>query len=279
MKKTAIAFLVLFASLSIAETWEAQLEQCQDFGGFWFPGHALVEKGEPWIKPFPDGGSLSDYGETGVSFNYDVPGWKCLPGENCPEFYNVFSLRYTDNAANRTNAVALEDSIYVYVGCGRNGDSIPENELTAENISLEDFRLLEKDGHGLFMLDTLYLQFAGGYICNLSGERLYYFIYKKYTDRFEYTALCSYAGKSYDHYKIQCEFQDDGSLNFGKIPDANAIPEDFCEEQDLLNVKRVKPQKSSVNTFFYKANGVSTSKGSSNVFLNQNGPVLFLKSN
>ena len=109
-----------------------------------------------------------------------------------------------------------------------------------------------------------------------------YFIYKKYSDKFEYIALCNLIRYAVDYgyfYEIQCEFQDDGTLNFDKIPDAKTVPEDFCSTQSIPSIRSsgFKQKNGFMNQPFYKVNGTPAENGSSNIVIQNKQPKLRLK--
>jgi hypothetical protein len=145
---------------------------------------------------------------------------------------------------------------------------------------MDDFDLIisksyeqELDSPHEFSLDDFY-----------NYETGMYFVYKKYSDKFEYSALCNMTryekGDGYS-YEIQCEFQDDGSLNFKKIPDAKTVPEDFCSTQSI-STKRwnsFKQKKDFANQLLYKVNGSPASKNSSNIVIQNKQPMFQLKGN
>ena len=81
-------------------------------------------------------------------------------------------------------------------------------------------------------------------------------------------------------YMIQCEFQDDGSLNFDKLPDVDKVPHPdvFCE----MYYQKVLPVRQPLKNFFanqpsYKINGTPASQSSSNIIIKNNQPTLQLK--
>lgn len=254
MRKIIITLLILLCFTAFAKTWEGDLQVCHGVTeGFWFPDHKWTDKGDPWIKPFPYMGKLQDFENSGFEFNFDVLGL-CL---TC-EMLNFLQLNYYP---------PTRDSIYFFISCLNDSlvyDSLEhkvvKKEFSFENFSINDFALL-------YSLDNF---------C-YNGDEGIYFIYKKYSDRFEYNALCNMltGDKS---YSIQCEFQDDGTLNFDKLPDFRAVPENFCEMyyQKVLSVR--KPLKNFfANQPSYKINGTPASQGSSNIIIKNNQPTLQLK--
>ncbi|MCF0216736.1 MAG: hypothetical protein HUK21_09720 [Fibrobacteraceae bacterium] len=278
MKFSFILSVLLFRTIVFSSAWEANLEQCQDFGGFWFPGHPLAEKSEPWIKPFPNGGSLEDFGETGMSFNYDMPGWSCSPSleEECIAVENTFNIRITQPVTRSD----LEDSIFFFFKCEFDslGNKVSEKNFSLENLAIENFKQAKNNNMNYFTIDsTIFSLNDFCYeICNYRTG--VFFIYKKYSNKFEYNALCNISLKDFS-YKIQCEFQDDGSLNFNKIPDANSIPDNFCSTYTSLKIQSKKKLKTNIlnQGVYYKINGALLIKGSSNIIINNKQPKLQLK--
>lgn len=89
----------------------------------------------------------------------------------------------------------------------------------------------------------------------------------------------NYMGCGYYSYAIQCEFQDDGTLNFDKLPDAKMVPENFCSMQPISSIRRngFKQKKDFANFSFYKVNGTPDAKGSSNIVIRKKQSKLQLK--
>lgn len=126
-----------------------------------------------------------------------------------------------------------------------------------------------------------------------SSKNGMYFVYKKISDKFEYYALCNWdvllsSGEPHPYFfddgirrirALQCEFQDDGTLNFDKIPNAKAIPENFCSTQSIPSNRRYyfKQKNELANFPFYKVNGIPTTKNSSNIVIQNKQPMLRLK--
>ncbi|MCF0125171.1 MAG: hypothetical protein HUJ68_05345, partial [Clostridia bacterium] len=211
MKKIILLIAFLFICLTFAKTWEAYLQRCDGLGGFWFPDHNWTDKGEPWIKPFLFGENLRDYGETGLSFNYIEPESACRSYYDCNDLYNPFDLKYT---APQNSKYSTNDSILFLVH-RKQVDSV-DNLNTKENITggfpEESFSLVDVIDDALF-IDSIPFTMFDAYQYSPFG---YLFIYKKRSDKFEYNALCLIQNSMF--YKIQCEFQDDGTMNFDKIP-------------------------------------------------------------
>lgn len=128
-----------------------------------------------------------------------------------------------------------------------------------------------------------------------SSKNGMYFVYKKISDKFEYYALCNWDVILFPREPhpylfddgirrcgaIQCEFQDDGTLNFDKLPDAKTVPEDFCTIQSIPSIRRngFKQKNDFVNWPFYKVNGIPAAKKSSNIVIQNKQPKLWLKGN
>lgn len=272
MKNIALLLLCLSAVLW-GKTWEANLRSCDGYGGFWFPNHDWTDKGEPWIKPFVESKHLEDYGEMGISFDFFKQSYLTA--------YNPFEMWWTPNQSKKVNNPI--DSVYFFVtNCGVDSTQsyVCDKYLSLENLSMDDFDLIisksyeqELDSPHEFSLDDFY-----------NYETGMYFVYKKYSDKFEYSALCNMTryekGDGYS-YEIQCEFQDDGSLNFKKIPDAKTVPEDFCSTQSI-STKRwnsFKQKKDFANQLLYNVNGSPASKNSSNIVIQNKQPMFQLKGN
>ena len=272
MKKCLIALFLLFSSFALAKTWEANLRSCDGYGGFWFPNHNWTDKGEPWIKPFINGESLRDYKETGISFNYDFH----VKRDDC--YYtdeNYFGMEWIPITSEKVELFA--DSVYFFMAnCSWDSTYVCEKKLSLENLSIDDFTLEDLGKYKseypiLFNLRSVYNYVTG-----------VYFIYKEYSDKFEYNALCNIELLSFgcdDSYALQCEFQDDGTLNFDKIPNAKAIPENFCSTQSIPSNRRYyfKQKNELANFPFYKVNGIPTTKNSSNIVIQNKQPMLRLK--
>ena len=277
MRKCLIALFLLFGTVTFAKTWEANLRSCDGYGGFWFPNHNWTDKGEPWIKPFINGKRLDDYRETGISFNYDFNGKR----ESCyATVENDFAMKWTPITSESVESFA--DSVYFFMAnCNRDfmGLYVCERELSLENFSIDDFALVKIDKYRsedwiLFNLGYNYYDY--NYITGL------YFIYKKYSEEFEYNALCNIELLKFscdDSYAIQCEFQDDGTLNFDKLPDAKSIPEDFCSTLSIPPIRwgHFEQKKDFMNQPFYKVNGTPATKGSSNIIIKNKQSKLRLK--
>ena len=91
----------------------------------------------------------------------------------------------------------------------------------------------------------------------------------------------NYMGCGYYSYAIQCEFQDDGTLNFDKLPDAKMVPKNFCSTQSIPFIRstRFKQKNNFMSLPIYKVNGTPATKGSSNIVIQNKQPKLYLKGN
>ena len=271
MRKVVVTLLLLLCVTAFAKTWDAKLKFCYEItGGFWFPDHKWTDKGEPWIKSLMYG---EEFGEVGLYFGFESTGY-CFA---C-DWVNPFNLIFSGNQEER---LSIKDSIYFYQSC--------ENELSLKNLTIADFNLETRfwnwdcnfdkntDCSSYFSLES----FHNG--CKLRIDNGVYFIYKKYSDRFEYNALCHY---DVDFgYAVQCVFQDDGTLNFDKLPKADpehkpwVVPEDYCA---AFTSQKVPQRRQPLKNFFanqpsYKINGTPASQGSSNIIIKNNQPTLQLK--
>lgn len=279
MKKCLIALFLFFSTVALAKTWEVNLRSCDGYGGFWFPNHNWMDKGESWIKPFMKGESLEDYKETGISFNYEEPKVYCsLSDLVCPDVVNPFGMRWTPIPFDKGNY--SKDSIYFFmINCG--GDSAVaydcKKNQSLEEFSVDDFTL--EDIYKYNLDESLFFDLRDVY------NYLYgiFFIYKKYDEKFEYNALCNIKWIPLNmgnySYGIQCEFQDDGTLNFEKLPDVKTIPEDFCLTQSIpaIHLSRFKQKNNYVYRPFYKANGTPAKKNSSSIIIKNKQSKLQLK--
>lgn len=270
MKKCLIALLFLFSTVVLAKTWEANLRSCDGHWGFWFPNHNWTDKGEPWIKPFQEGKTLEDYNETGFSFNSEDP-----PGNNCDlTVERPFGMVWKSISLDKVDSVFLFE-----VNCKWDSTYVCDKELSLENLLIEDFYLLKINDDEFNLNYRIFydIYHSCSYLTGL------YFIYKKYSENFEYNALCNMmmykTGCGYYSYAIQCEFQDDGTLNFNKIPDAKMVPENFCSTQliSLNRRKGFKQKKDFANFSIYKVNGTPDTKGSSNIIVKNKQSKLQLK--
>ena len=82
-----------------------------------------------------------------------------------------------------------------------------------------------------------------------------------------------------DFYEVQCEFQDDGTLNFDKLPDVKNISENFCSTHSIVinSSAHFKQKRNFANQLLYKVNGMPVFKGSSNIIIKNKQPKLQLK--
>ena len=283
MKKLFVALLFVLCAAAFSKTWEAETRLCYEVtGGFWFPDHNWTDKGEPWIKPLMYGETIWDYDEYGISFNYHDPGY-CFA---C-EWVDPFNMRYRPRLATAENELLMEDSVYFFSSCeldARYHRPINRKDLSIENLSIDDFKLVTD-----FEIDSEFSSSIGtgfsleGFYCICHGgidQDGLYFIYKKYSDKFEYNALCHFVF-AYGIYGfgIQCEFQDDGSLNFDKLPYAYGISDDYCVALESLKLKSnlLAKKKSRSNAVLYKINGTPATNNSSNIVIQNKQPVLQLK--
>ena len=278
MKKCLIALFLLFSTVALAKTWEANLRICEGYGGFWFPNHNWTDKGEPWIKPFMNGELLEDYKETGISFNYDEPKGYCSRSDLvCPTVENLLGMKWTPIPLDKSNYP--KDSIYFFqANCGEDSAIVHDcaNRQLLEKFSADDFVLEEIDKYNLDEPHFFDLRNVYNYLKGM------FFIYKKYSEKFEYNALCNMITLKLERnesFEIQCEFQDDGTQNFDKIPDAKTVPEDFCTTQSIPSIRSsgFKQKNDFMNLPFYKVNGVPATKGSSNIVIQNKQPKLRLK--
>ena len=273
MKKCLIALFLLFSTVVLAKTWEANLRSCDGYGGFWFPNHNWIDKGEPWIKPFVNGAYLGDYKEFGISFNYETHGKR----ESC--YYtveNIFGMEWTPFSSDKMTQ--SKDSVFFFMAnCRMDSTYVCERNMSLENFSINDFALNDLEKYNLGNNQFFYLN---EFYSRLTGL---YFIYKKNSDKFEYNALCNMVTQKLgcdESFAIQCEFQDDGTLNFDKIPDAKMVPEDFCSTLSIPSVRlnHLNQKNDGANVPLYKVNGSLASDGSSNtVIQNKKQPRLQLK--
>ena len=279
MKKILIMVFLLFGEAAFAKNWGANLRSCDRYGGFWFPNHNWTDKGEPWIKPLMKGNVLEDYMETGISFNYDEPKGYCSQSDLvCPTVENPLGMRWTPIPLDKRNYP--KDSIYFFkANCGEDSAMVHDcvNRQSLEKFSVDDFVLGEIDKYNLDEPHFFDLRDVYNYLTGM------FFIYKKYSEKFEYNALCNMITLKLDRdesFEIQCEFQDDGTLNFDKIPDVKTIPENFCSTQSIspaFHTDRLKQKNNVANQPLYKANGTPTCKGSSNIIIQNKQPILQLK--
>ena len=259
MKKYLMVLFLLLGPVAFAKTWEANLRSCDGYWGFWFPNHNWTDKGESWIKPFQEGKTLEDYNEMGFSFNSEV-----LPGNNCD-----LTVERPFGLLCKSISLDKVDSVYLFsVNCEWNDSTyVCDKELSLENLLIEDFYLLKINDDEYNLNYHIFYDIYHSY----SYLKGLYFIYKKYSENFEYNALCNMVmykmGCGYYSYAIQCEFQDDGTLNFDKLPDAKMVPENFCSTQSIpfIRLTRFKHKNNFMNLPIYKVNGTPTTKNSSNI--------------
>ena len=276
MKPLFIALLFVLSTAAFSKTWEANLEMCrEDVVGFRFPSHNWTDKGEPWIKPF-DVWSLDLYDEYGISFNFDS-GHYC----NGCEWVDPFNIQYT--RPPKDDEAFYNDTVYFFMDCLYDslGHKVGREELSLEDVSNRKFMSAEKFFEFSTSIDPTF-QLEGFY--RWCRDTYYwttgiYFIYKKYSDKFEYNALCNMRIMITPFYDIQCVFQDDGTLNFEKIPDVRTIPNDSCEIKLTHSSKLTVPHLKSIfaNTPMFKINGTPATKNSSNIVIQNKQPVLQLK--
>ena len=280
MKNLFIALLFVLSTVAFSKTWEANLEMCsvdnvEDVVGFWFPNHNWTDKGEPWIKPYKFGEDVWDYDENVISFNFEAS-YYC---EGC-DWENPFNIRYTLPSDGETFD---NDTVYFFMDCLYNssGRKVGREELSLEDVlnrkfmSAEIFIECSTNVGFSHDIDGFYNKCNDGYYWTTG----IYFIYKKYSDKFEYNALCNIRKMVFPFYDIQCVFQDDGTLNFEKIPDVRTIPNDSCEIKLTHSSKLTVPHLKSIfaNTLMFKINGTPATKNSSNIVIQNKQPVLQLK--
>ena len=279
MKKILTIVFMLFGVATFAKTWEANLRSCDGYGGFWFPNHNWTDKGEPWIKPFMKGESLEDYKETGISFNYEEPKEYCsLSDLVCPDVVNPFGMRWTPIPLDKRDYP--KDSIYFFMtSCGGDSALVSDckNGKLLEEFSFDDFTLEDVDKYNLDESLFFDLRDVHNYLYGI------FFVYKKYDEKLEYNALCNVKWFPLNmgnySYEIQCEFQDDGTLNFDKLPDVKTIPEDFCSTQFVptIRLSRFKQRNNYVYQSFYKVDGTPAFKNASNIVIKSKQSILQLK--
>ena len=330
MKKCLIVLILLFSTVALSKTWEAEWMACSANEGFWFPNHNWTDKGEPWIKPLLIGDSLENYNETGIFFSYLYPTVDCSLNPEfdavlCEEFNmdNDFDVRYTPTSSGK--AGLIKDSIFYFIGCSgkKNCDKDLSLDVVTDAVFVSNVRgfvsyffpkgdsvnwdffvpyvppeIAETKTNTVVNRDSVgytILAFDDFFGKRYSSKNGMYFVYKKISDKFEYYALCNWDALLFyvephpylfDDGKrrygaLQCEFQDDGTLNFDKIPDAKAIPENFCSTQSIPSNRRYYfKQKDELASFpFYKVNGVPATKNSSNIVIQNKQPKLRLKGN
>lgn len=330
MKKCLIVLILLFSTVALSKTWEAEWMACSANEGFWFPNHNWTDKGEPWIKPLLIGDSLENYNETGIFFSYLYPTVDCLLNPNpefdidlCAEYnmYNNFDVRYTPTSSDK--AGLIKDSIFYFIGCSgkKNCDKDLSLDVVTDAVFVSNVRgfvgyffpkgdsvnwdffvpyvppeIAETKTNTVVNRDSVgytILAFDDFFGKRYSSKNGMYFVYKKISDKFEYYALCNWDALLFyvephpylfDDGKrrygaLQCEFQDDGTLNFDKIPDAKAIPENFCSTQSIPSNRKYnfKQKNEFANFPFYKVNGTPAKDGSSNIVIQNKQPKLQLK--
>ena len=107
MRKFIIVLLLLLCAIAFAKTWEASSKLCYEVtGGFWFPDHKWTDKGEPWIKSLMYMEQLYDYGEYGLFFGYESPGY-CF---GC-DWINPFNVIDGSDYAPNKDEFQIKDSI------------------------------------------------------------------------------------------------------------------------------------------------------------------------
>ena len=275
MKKYLMVLFLLLGSVAFAKTWEANLRSCDGYGGFWFPNHNWTDKGEPWIKPFFNGEYLGDYREYGLSFNYQDRAKR----ERCYETVeNSFGMEWTPIFSDKINE--SRDSVYFFMSnCRWDSTYVCERKLSLESFLISDFELVKLGDYNLDNYHFFDLRVSYDFLTGM------YFIYRKNSGSFEYNALCNIELLKLgcdDSYAIQCEFQDDGTLNFDKLPDAKMVPENFCSTQSIpfIRLTRFKHKNNFMNLPIYKVNGTPTTKNSSNIVVqNKERLKLQLKGN
>lgn len=228
---------------------------------------------------------------------------------------NHFDVRFTPTSSD--NADLIKDSIYYFIGCS--GKSHCDRDLLVEEVADANFVLnargivsffSPKDDSidwtfvgppGIANVDTVNWESVGFAVPALddfwrygySSKNGLYFVYKKNSDRFEFYALCNWDvlfvsdklpiylpdKKTRGYHALQCEFQDDGTLNFEKLPDVKTIPEDFCLTQSIpaIHLSRFKQKNNYVYRPFYKANGTPAKKNSSSIIIKNKQSKLQLK--
>ena len=296
MKKMAI-LLLCFSTIPWAKTWEAEWMECNaDEGIFFSYLYPTLDCHPDHFDPEFDESLCM---ESNMYNNFDVRYTLASSDKGGLIKDSIFSFIGCSGKKNCDKDLSLDvvtDAVFVSNVRGfvsyffPKGDSVNWDFFVpyVPPIIAETNTVVNRDSIGYTIL--AFDDFWGNEYSSKNGM---YFVYKKISDKFEYYALCNwdvllFPGQPHPYFfddgnrrvrALQCEFQDDGTLNFDKLPDAKTVPENFCATQSVPPNHRIylRQKNDFVNFPFYKVNGTPAAKASSNIVIQNKQPKLRLK--
>ena len=153
-------------------------------------------------------------------------------------------------------------------------DSLRESPVVMDaDVDRDDFRLLTFDSlhteHDLWPLLDERAE-------NTSERKSLFLLYRKDSS---YYALCLIGGDTLGcTFYLSCQFQDDGTTNFGKIPDAEDMDlSGGCLTTSLPKLSRRPPAVGLQDGVPYRVNGTRSRGGASSVVIRNGLPKLELR--
>ena len=170
----------------------------------------------------------------------------------------------------RNNSNDADDSIWVSKYWM--DDSLRESPVVMDaDVDPGDFRLLTFDSlHTEYDLWPLLDERAVNPLQR--GRKSLFFLYKKDSS---YYALCQIGGPVDCLYYLSCQFQDDGTTNFEKIPDIEGVPIYGCSTS-LPQSSRRTPTVGLREGVPYLINGSRSRGGASSVIIRNGQPEVKL---
>ncbi|MFA6836650.1 MAG: hypothetical protein WCR04_09660 [Fibrobacteraceae bacterium] len=178
------------------------------------------------------------------------------------EYYSLEVLNDSNNAGDS-----------VWISKYWMDDSLLEEPVVMDaDVDRDDFRLLTFDSlhteHDLWPLLDERAE-------NASERKSLFLLYRKDSS---YYALCLMGRLSGCTFYLSCQFQDDGTASFGKIPDAEGINfSEGCPLTSLPKSSRLPPSVGLQDGVPYRVNGTRSRGGASSVVIRNGQPKAELR--
>ena len=273
--------VLLLIALTIAP-WAKTWEDAETFySDAWFEGDSLDRTVAPWAKTWEDAETFySDAWFEGDSLDrtpaYDQPTEETMRGlyflaEYGGSIDSMGVLKEDYDLCVQNDSNDAGDS--VWISKYWMDDSLRESPVVMDaDVDPDDFRLLTFDSlhteYGLWPLLDERAEKA-------SERKSLFLLYRKDSS---YYALCLMGRLSGCTFYLSCRFQDDGTTNFGKIPDAEDINfSEGCPLTSLPKTSRRLPAVGLQDGVPYQVNGTRSRGGASSVVIRNGLPKLELR--
>ena len=229
----------------------------------------------PWARTWEDAGTSYSYARfDGDSLDYFWPTeeimrnpyfvaeYEHIDSMGVPLEYRFLGVRNDSNDAG--------DSIWISKYWM--DDSLRESHVVMDaNVNLDDFRLLPFDSlHTEYILSTKMDERAEQ--ASWPKRKSLFFLYKKDSS---YYALCQIGGPVDCLFYLSCQFQDDGTTNFEKVPDVEGIEFPGCPLSLPQSSRRTSARLQDSVPYF--VNGTRSRGGASSVIIQNGQPEAVLR--